>query len=100
MLSCLHGRLPKIPFISGFVHRDQALPLAAQALALDPAPPGNRLLYARTLLRTEPHRRAEALAMLEQLAAEKPDGVERVERSDLRRRASEALAAQMSAEAP
>lgn len=100
LLSGLHGRLPKIPFVSGFVRRDQALPLAAQALALDPAHPGNRLLYARTLLRTDPHRRAEALAMLERLAAEKPDGVERVERSDLRRRASEALAAQMSAEAP
>ena len=64
LLSGLHGRLPKIPFVSGFVRRDQAL------------------------------------AMLERLAAEKPDGVERVERSDLRRWGSEALAAQMSAEAP
>ena len=37
--------------------------------------------------------------MLERLAAEKPDGVERVEWNYLRRRASEALAAQMSAAA-
>ena len=42
----------------------------------------------------------ECRATLERLAAEKPDGVDRVEWNDLRRRASEALAAQMSAEAP
>ena len=100
LLSGLHGRLPKIPFISGFVRRDQALPLAAQALALDPEHPGNRLLYARTLLRSDPHRRVEALAILQRLAMEEPVGMERVEWSDLRRRASKALATQISTETP
>ena len=100
LLSGLHARLPKIPFVSGFVRRDKALPLAAKAWALDPEHPGNRLLYARTLLREDSDRREEALGILVDLAAQEPSGAERVEWSDLRRRASEALAAQISVEDP
>jgi tetratricopeptide (TPR) repeat protein len=84
LLSGLHARLPRVPFITGFVRRDKAIPLAEQALAIDGDYPGNRYLYATTVLRLEdPERREQALAMLTQLANEKTSGPSRVEWQNL-----------------
>lgn len=84
LLSGLHARLPRVPFITGFVRRDKAIPLAEQALAIDGDYPGNRYLYATTVLRLEdPARREQALAMLTQLASEETSGPSRVEWQNL-----------------
>ncbi len=87
LLASLHARLPNIPLITSFVRRDKAVPLAADALALDPDHPGNRYIYATVLFRVDPERRAEAEAMLKELAAETPSGPWRVEWRNLCRRA-------------
>ena len=91
LLSGLHAQLPKIPFVSSFVRREQALPLAERALAIDPNHPGNRFLYATTLLKLHAQRSEEARTMLKTLAAEKPSGPWRVEWQNLCRRAERQL---------
>ncbi|MFT5088627.1 MAG: hypothetical protein ACI906_001256 [Candidatus Latescibacterota bacterium] len=87
LLSGLHARLPRVPFITGFIRKDKALPLAEQALAIDSDYPGNRYLYATTLLKLDPTRREQALAMLTRLATEKSSGPWRVEWQNLCKRA-------------
>jgi tetratricopeptide (TPR) repeat protein len=79
LLSRLHATVPRVPFISGWVERDQALPLAERALALEPAHPGNQLIMALTLLEQAPGRRAEARAFLERAAAHEPRAAYRAE---------------------
>lgn len=83
LLSGLHARLPRVPFISGFVRKDKAIPLAEQALAIDGDYPGNRYLYATTVLKLDPERREQALAILTQLASEETSGPSRVEWQNL-----------------
>lgn len=87
LLASLHARLPNIPFITGFVRREKAVPLATEALALDADHPGNRYIYATVLFRVDPDRRAEAEDLLRQLAADAPSGPWRVEWRNLCRRA-------------
>ena len=79
LLARLHASLPRVPFLSGWVDRDRALPHAEAAMAIDPTHPGNRLLLALTLLDVAPERRAEALAQLEALSAAEPRADEQVE---------------------
>ena len=87
LLASLHARLPKIPLITGFVQREQAIPLATAALEIDPHHPGNRYIYATVLLRVDPERHAEAEAVLIALAEEEASGPWRVEWHNLSRRA-------------
>ena len=87
LLASLHARLPNIPFITSFVRRERAVPLAEEALALSADHPGNRYIYATVLFRTDPDRRAEAEDLLRQLAADTPSGPWRVEWRNLCRRA-------------
>ncbi len=65
LLSRLHGGLPRVPFVSGWVDRERTLPLAERALAVDSEDPGNRLVLAMALLERAPDRSAEAREMLE-----------------------------------
>ncbi len=67
LLGRLHAELPRVPFVSGWVDREQAIPLVERAYAIAPENPGNRLLLALTLLDLAPERRTEALALLEQV---------------------------------
>lgn len=69
LLGRLHAVLPRVPFLSGWVDRDQAVPLIEQAWRLAPEHPGNELLLALTLLEREPERRPEALEMLARVEA-------------------------------
>jgi len=69
LLSRLHATLPRVPFISGWVDRDQALPLAERGYALDAAHPGNRLILALALLDQAPERMSEAQELLESVAS-------------------------------
>jgi hypothetical protein len=68
MMSRLHGVLPRVPFISGWVDRDVALLEAKRALDVAPADPGNRFLLAVTLLDHAPDRSDEAQAILADVA--------------------------------
>ena len=91
LLASLHARLPKIPFITGFVRRDQAIPMANAALEIDANHPGNRYIHATVLLRVAPERYAEAEATLKALANEEARGPWRVEWHNLSRRAQKWL---------
>jgi tetratricopeptide (TPR) repeat protein len=72
LLSRLHATLPRVPFVSGWVDRDMALPLAERAMAVDPEHPGNRLILALALLEREPDRREEARRLLERVVDSEP----------------------------
>ncbi len=94
LLGRLHAELPRVPFLSGWVDRDRALPLVERARTLFPRNPGNRLLLALTLLDLAPERRAEALALLEQAAQLEPRPAMRIEDLAVRREARERLASE------
>jgi tetratricopeptide (TPR) repeat protein len=92
LLGRLHAELPRVPFVSGWVDRDQALPLIERANALAPANPGNRLLLGLTLLELAPERHEEAVALLEQVGQLSPRPAMRIEDLAMRREARETLA--------
>ena len=94
LLGRLHAELPRVPFVSGWVDREQALPLIERAYALAPANPGNRLLLALTLLDLAPERRAEALGLLEQVQGLTPRPSMRIEDLAMQREGRERLAAE------
>ena len=91
MMSALHARLPRVPFVSGWVDRSEALPQVERALAIAPEHPGNHLLLALALLSVHPERRAEALAVLEEVSAFEPRSASEVEDLAVRRQARERL---------
>jgi len=72
LLSRLHAELPRVPFITGWVDRDQALPLAERGLAVAPGDPGNQLVVALALLGRDAGRRDEAIAWLRRAASAEP----------------------------
>jgi len=96
LLSRLHASLPRIPLLSGWVDREQALPESERALAIAPQHLGNRYLFALTLLDVAPERRAEALRVLEAVATAEPQPEQRVEELSIRRSARERLALERS----
>lgn len=93
LLSRLHATLPRVPFVSGWVDRKQALPLAMRGHALDPAHPGNRLVLAITLLDQAPERSEEARSLLESVVATAPRPDFLVEDLAIRKQAREQLEA-------
>ena len=99
LLSRLHASLPRVPLLSGWVDRAQALPESERALAIAPLHLGNRYLFALTLLDVAPERREEALRVLEEVAVAEPRQDQRVEELSIRRSARERLA-QERAETP
>jgi tetratricopeptide (TPR) repeat protein len=92
LLGRLHAELPRVPFLSGWVDRDQAIPLVERAYAIAPANPGNRLLLAITLLDLAPERHAEAFGLLRQVEGLTPRPSMRIEDIFVRREAREKLA--------
>jgi hypothetical protein len=72
LLSRLHAGLPRVPFVSAWVDREQVLPLAEQAFSIDPDDPGNRLILALALLERAPERRAEAATLLGSISQRAP----------------------------
>jgi tetratricopeptide (TPR) repeat protein len=99
LLGRLHAELPRVPFVSGWVDRGQALPLIERAHALAPANPGNRLLLALTLLDLAPERRGEALDLLDQVGRLTPRPSMRIEDLAMRKEARDRLGAQRLGEA-
>jgi tetratricopeptide (TPR) repeat protein len=92
LMGSLHAELPRVPFVSPWVDRDQALPLMERAHALAPANPGNRLLLALALLELAPDRQAEAVELLERVADLEPRTTMRIEDLAMREQARERLA--------
>jgi len=93
LLGRLHAKLPRVPFLSGWVDRELALPLVERGLAIAPDHPGNRLLLALTLIELAPERRVEALGLLEAVDALTPRPTMRIEDLAIRDEAREQLAA-------
>jgi hypothetical protein len=91
LLSTLHGELPRIPLLTPWVDRAQALPEAERAYALAPDHPSNQLFLGLTLLDHLPERRAEAIERLQRVARLVPSGESRIEDAALRRLARERL---------
>jgi tetratricopeptide (TPR) repeat protein len=98
MMAALHARLPRVPFLSSWVDRSEALPHVERALAIAPEHPGNHLLLAITLLDLHPERRAEALVALEQVSVLEPRPATEVEDLAIRREARERLELERAAE--
>ena len=98
LLSRLHGTLPRVPFVSGWVDRDRALELAERGQTLDPDHPGTRLILALTLLEQTPERTPEARALLESVVDANPRPDFLVEDLAIREQARERLA-ELDAEA-
>ncbi len=96
LMGRLHAELPRVPFVSAWVDRTQAMPLVERAHALAPANEGNRLLLALTLLDLVPERRAEAIALLKQVEALTPRPFMRIEDLAVRKQARERLAAALA----
>jgi tetratricopeptide (TPR) repeat protein len=91
LLGRLHAELPRVPFLSGWVDRSQAIPLIESAYALAPENPGNRLLLALTLLDFAPERRYEALDLLHQVKDLTPRPSMRIEDIAMREQAIQRL---------
>jgi tetratricopeptide (TPR) repeat protein len=91
LLSRLHAELPRVPFITGWVDRDQAVPMAERAFAVEPDDPGNRLILALALLERAPERRVEAAALLESVSRDAPRPAFRAEDLAIRAEARERL---------
>ncbi|MDJ0785380.1 MAG: hypothetical protein QNK05_01145 [Myxococcota bacterium] len=72
LLARLHAALPKVPFVSGFVNRSQAIPEAEAAVAVQADDPGNRFLLALTLIELAPEREEEARKLLDQAIEAQP----------------------------
>lgn len=87
LLSRLHATLPRVPFVSGWVDPERALPLAEQGYALAPEHPGNRLILALSLIEAAPDRRAQAEDLLRSVAEAEPREAYRAEDLRIRKQA-------------
>jgi hypothetical protein len=72
LLSRLHATLPRVPFVSGWVDRDESLALAERGMELASEHPGNRLILALILDERSPGRSDEARRLFESVATSDP----------------------------
>jgi hypothetical protein len=77
--------------VSGWVDRNESIPLLERAYAMAPDNPGNRLLLALTLLDLAPERRSEALDLLKQVEGLTPRTSMRIEDLAMRMEARDRL---------
>lgn len=70
ILGRLHHQSPKIPFITGWVSRDDALANLRKAVATGPKSKSNAFFLAEAILDYEPAKKAEAKQLLEKAASE------------------------------
>lgn len=94
MLGRLHAVAPKIPFFTAWIDRDAALRHLRKAWASAPEEPYNGLYLAEAILEHDDARRAEALAVLGELARRKPRPSHRVEDAAILARARKLLTAE------
>lgn len=82
MLGRLHTDAPRVPFITGWVDRQEGLELLRRAVEVSRRDPRNLLFLAEGILEYDEERRGEALELLRELAAREPDADEVVEQSE------------------
>ena len=99
LLGRLHAELPRVPLVSGWVDRNQSIPLLERAYAMAPDNPGNRLLLALTLLDLAPERRSEAFDLLKQVEGLTPRTSMRIEDLAMRMEARDRLTTRRVGEA-
>ncbi|HEX3127250.1 MAG TPA: hypothetical protein VH394_07955 [Thermoanaerobaculia bacterium] len=73
LLGRLHTLAPKVPFITGWVDRDQAVSHLRRAVALAPEDLFNQVYLADALLQHFPAKAAEAKEILKRVLQKKPD---------------------------
>ncbi len=94
LLARLHTSLPRVPFVTGWVDRQEGLRWAERAHAIEPGFAGNQLALAITLLDLGRHdRRPEAIRLLRTAAAAEPAGPDRIEEEAIRDEAARRLEA-------
>jgi tetratricopeptide (TPR) repeat protein len=98
MLARIHAEVPRIPFVSGFVDPERAVPAAERALEIGPRHLGNRYLLALTILDVAPERRDEALSLLREIALTEPRPDQLVEDRATRNAAQSRLAHEQAGE--
>jgi hypothetical protein len=91
LLARLHARVPRVPFLSGWVDPSRAVPEAELAVAIDPDDPANCYLLALTLLDVAPERHDDAVRLLENVADMQPRPGELIEDRAMRHAARERL---------
>ncbi|MFK7896795.1 MAG: hypothetical protein AB8G23_13215 [Myxococcota bacterium] len=91
LLSRLNADLPRVPFISGWVDREKALPQAKKALAQGPTEPGNQLILALALLDQEEKSGSEIRALLRSATSAAPRPSLRAEDWAVQKQAQEVL---------
>lgn len=89
--SYLHATIPSLPFVSGWVDDDAAVPEAEKALLIDPEYRGNQVIHGIALLETREEARDEALAILREVARLEPRDEDRTEDLSIRALALERL---------
>ncbi len=82
MLGRFHTEAPKVPLITGWVDRRQGLAMLRRAFEISRHDPRNLLFLAEAVLEYDPSNRAEALALLRELARRRPAPEEVVEHSE------------------
>lgn len=78
-LGRLHSEAPKIPLITGWIDREQALDLLGKAVEINPNDPYNRLYLADAQRRFDKEAKAEAMAELKTLSSLEPRSPKKVE---------------------
>lgn len=91
LLSVLHGTIPRIVFITGFVDKKKVMPLIDDALETYPNHPGNRLLKAKAMMNQDPPQRDSSQTILKSILSETPHGPWRVEWHKIRAMADKLL---------
>lgn len=72
LMAHLNATLPRVPFISGWVKRSDALVYANEAIAILPDDMGNQTILGLSLVETVPKRRSEGIGILEKVVLMKP----------------------------
>ena len=93
LLGRLHTVVPRIPMVTDWVDREEGLSLLRRALAASARDPRNPLFLAEALLEHRPEERAQALALLRELAARTPRAEDLVEETEILAEARRVLAA-------
>jgi hypothetical protein len=72
LLGRLHTATPRVPFVTGWIDRREGIELLRRAHATSTRDARNALFLAEALLEHAPDRRAEAIALLREVAARSP----------------------------
>jgi hypothetical protein len=72
LLGRIHAEVPRLPFVTPWVHRERALAELRRAFALAPDHPWNQLLLGMTLLELAPAEKPKALELLHRVASGSP----------------------------